>query len=144
MAALLGPALLAAPKRALAADTVLSSGVADATGAQGPKWRRVDFTVPQSGQSTLRLSWTGTADMRFTVFNAATGQKLGENLTTANPKSVTLNLSAGVAYYSGVWAASGVGSYTHVLSQATAPTTTTTPGPTTTTTPPLRGAPTWW
>jgi arylsulfatase A-like enzyme len=141
VAALLGSALLAAPNRALAADTVLSSGVADASGAQGPKWRRVDFTVPQTGQSTLRLSWTGTADMRFTVFNAATGQKLGENLTTANPKSVTLNLSAGVAYYSGVWAASGVGSYTYVLSQATAPTTTTTPGPTTTTTPPPSGRP---
>ena len=77
VAALLGPALLAAPDRALAADTVLSSGVADATGTQGPKWGRVDFTVPQSGQRTLRLSWTGTADMRFTVFNAATGQKLG-------------------------------------------------------------------
>jgi len=48
----------------LAAETVLSTGTADASGAQGPKWRRVDFTVPVSGQSTLRLSWTGTADMR--------------------------------------------------------------------------------
>jgi arylsulfatase A-like enzyme len=129
VAALLGPALLAAPDRALAAETVLSSGTADASGAQGPKWRRVDFTVPVSGQSTLRLSWTGTADMRFTVFDAATGQKLAENLTTANPKSVTLNLSAGVAYWSGVWAASGVGSYSYLLVQATAPTTTTTPPP---------------
>ena len=88
-------------------------------GRRGPKWRRVDFTVPVSGQSTLRLSWTGTADMRFTVFDAATGRKLGENLTTANPKSVTLNLQAGVAYYSGVWAASGAGSYTYVLVQGT-------------------------
>jgi hypothetical protein len=48
----------------LAAETVLSTGTADASGAQGPKWRRVDFTVPVSGQSTLRPSWTGTADMR--------------------------------------------------------------------------------
>lgn len=129
VAALVGPALLAAPHRALAAETVLSSGVADASGAQGPKWRRVDFTVPQSGQSTLRLSWTGTAEMRFTVFNSATGQKLGENLTTANPKSVTLNLQAGVAYYSGVWAVSGAGSYSYVLVQGTSPTTTTTTPP---------------
>ena len=129
VAALVGPALLAAPHRALAAETVLSSGVADASGAQGPKWRRVDFTVPQSGQSTLRLSWTGTADMRFTVFNSATGQKLGENLTAANPKSVTLSLQAGVGYYSGVWAASGSGSYTYVLVQGTSPTTTTTTPP---------------
>ena len=129
VAALVGPALLAAPHRALAAETVLSSGVADASGAQGPKWRRVDFAVPQSGQSTLRLSWTGTADMRFTVFNSATGQKLGENLTAANPKSVTLSLQAGVGYYSGAWAASGSGSYTYVLVQGTSPTTTTTPPP---------------
>ena len=129
VAALVGPALLAAPHRALAAETVLSSGVADASGAQGPKWRRVDFTVPQSGQSTLRLSWTGTADMRFTVFNSATGQKLGENLTAANPKSVTLSLQTGVGYYSGVWAASGSGSYTYVLVQGTSPTTTTTTPP---------------
>jgi arylsulfatase A-like enzyme len=129
VAALVGWGLLAAPHRALAAETVLSSGVADAAGAQGPKWRRVDFTVPQSGQSTLRLSWTGTADMRFTVFNSATGQKLGENLTTANPKSVTLNLQAGVAYYSGVWAVSGAGSYSYVLVQGTSPTTTTTTPP---------------
>jgi len=90
VAALAGPALLAAPDPALAAGTVLSTGTADATGAQGAKWRRVDFTVPVSGQRTLRLSWTGSADMRFTVFDAATGQKLGENLTGANPKSVTL------------------------------------------------------
>jgi hypothetical protein len=120
---------------------VLSSGTADASGAQGPKWRRVDFTVPQTGQSTHRLSWTGSADMRFTVFDAATGQKLGENLTSANPKSVTLGLQAGVASYSGVWAASGVGAYTFVLVQGTAPTTTTTPGPTTTTAPPSSGRP---
>jgi arylsulfatase A-like enzyme len=139
--AMLGSVLLASSGRALADETVLSTGVADASGAQGPKWRRVDFTVPQSGQSTLRLSWTGTADMRFTVFDSATGQKLGENLTTANPKSVTLNLQAGVGYYSGVWAASGVGSYTYVLVQGTTPTTTTKPGPTTTTTPPPSGRP---
>ena len=80
----------------------------------------------------------------FTVFNSATGQKLGENLTSANPKSVTLNLQAGVAYHSGLWAASGAGSYSYVLIQGTAPTTTTRPGPTTTTTPPRPGAPTWW
>jgi hypothetical protein len=112
--------------------------------SQGPKWRRVDFTAPQSGQSTLRLSWTGAGDLRFTVFNSATGQKLGENLTSANPKSVTLNLQASVAYHSGLWAASGAGSYSYVLFQGTAPTTTTRPGPTTTTTPPRPGAPTWW
>jgi arylsulfatase A-like enzyme len=127
VAAMIGSVLLASSDRAVAAETVLSTGVADASGAQGPRWRRVDFTVPQSGQSTLRLSWTGTGDLRFTVFNSATGQKLGENLTAANPKSVTLSLQAGVAYHSGVWAAGGVGSYTYVLVQGTAPTTTTTP-----------------
>jgi len=63
------------------------------------------------------------------VFNSASGQKLGENLTAANPKSVTLSLQAGVGYYSGVWAASGSGSYTYVLVQGTSPTTTTTPPP---------------
>ena len=92
--------------------------------------------MPQTGPSTLRLSWTGTADLRFTVFNSATGQKLGENLTAANPKSVTLGLQAGVACHSGVWPASGAGSYTYVLVQGTAPTTTTRP--------PSSGARTWW
>jgi arylsulfatase A-like enzyme len=134
--AMFGALVLASSGRALADETVLSTGVADASGVQGLKWRRVDFTVPQSGQSTLRLSWTGTADMRFTVFNSATGQKLGENLSAANPKSVTLALQAGVGYYSGVWAVSGVGSYSYVLIQDPSPTTTTGPGPTTTTTPP--------
>ena len=130
VAALVACAPVASSQRARAAETVLSSGVADASGAQGPKWRRVDFTVPQSGPSTLRLSWTGTADMRFTVFNSATGQKLGEDLTAANPKSLTLDLQAGVGYYSGVWAASGAGSYTYVLIQAaSSPTTTTTTPP---------------
>jgi hypothetical protein len=91
---MIGSVLLVSSDRALAEETVLSSGVADASGAQGPGWPRVDFTVPQTGPSTLRLSWTGTADLRFTVFNSATGQKLGENRTAANPKSVTLNLQA--------------------------------------------------
>jgi hypothetical protein len=94
---MIGSVLLVSSDRALAEETVLSSGVADASGAQGPRWRRVDFTVPRTGPSTLRLSWTGTADLRFTVFNSATGQKLGENLTAANPKSATLSLQAGVA-----------------------------------------------
>jgi arylsulfatase A-like enzyme len=141
VAAMIGSVVLATSDRAGAAETVLATGVADASGAQGPKWRRVDFTVPQSGPSTLRLSWTGAGDLRFTVFNSATGQKLGENLTSANPKSVTLTLQAGVAYYSGLWAASGAGSYSYVLIQGTAPTTTTRPGPTTTTTPPPSGRP---
>ena len=137
VAALVGSGLLAATGRALADETLLSTGVADASGAQGAKWRRVDFTVPRSGPSTLRLSWTGTGDLRFTVFHSATGQKLGENLTAANPKAVTLTLQAGVAYHSGIWAASGVGSYSFVLVQDPVPTTTTSPpGPTTTTAPP--------
>ncbi len=127
VAAMIGSVLLVSSDRAVAEETVLSSGVADASGTQGPRWRRVDFTVPQTGPSTLRLSWTGTADLRFTVFNSSTGQKLGENLTAANPKSVTLSLQAGVSYHSGVWAASGAGSYTYVLVQGTAPTTTTRP-----------------
>ncbi|HEV2871844.1 MAG TPA: hypothetical protein VG409_10515, partial [Actinomycetota bacterium] len=74
---MIGSMGLASSERALATETVLTPGVADASGAQGPKWRRVDFTVPQSGPSTLRLSWTGAGDLRFTVFNSATGQKLG-------------------------------------------------------------------
>jgi arylsulfatase A-like enzyme len=135
VAALVASVLLVVSERARATETVLSSGVADASGAQGPRWRRVDFTVPRSGPSTLRLSWTGAADLRFTVFNSATGQKLGENLTAANPKTVTLDLQAGVAYHSGVWAASGVGTYSYVLIQDT-------PSPTTTTTtPPPAGRP---
>ena len=141
VATLVGSVLLVAAGRAQATETLLSAGVADASGAQGPKWRRVDFTVPQSGPSTLRLSWTGTADMRFTVFQSATGQKLGENLSAANPKTLSLTLQAGVAYHSGVWAASGVGSYSYVLIQDPSPTTTTTPSPTTTTPPPPSGRP---
>ena len=65
VAPMIGSVLLVSSDRALAEETVLSSGVADASGAQGPRWRRVDFTVPQSGQSTLRLSWTGADDLRY-------------------------------------------------------------------------------
>lgn len=114
---LISTVILSGAAPALAAETVLSTGTADASGVQGVKWRRVNFTVPQTGPSTLTLSWTGTADMRFNVFQSSTNTKIGENLTQANPKSVTLNLQAGIAYYSGVWAYSGVGKYVFTLSQ---------------------------
>ena len=101
---MIGSVLLVSSDRALAEETVLSSGVADASGAQGPRWRRVDFTVPRTGPSTLRLSWTGTADLRFTVFNSATGQKPGAaNGPAARCIRVTYNgsLTATVRLYRG-------------------------------------------
>ncbi|HET8683761.1 MAG TPA: sulfatase [Micromonosporaceae bacterium] len=109
--------VLSGSSPALAAETVLSTGTADASGSQGAKWRRVDFVVPQTAPSTLTLSWTGTADMRFAVFESSTNTKIGANLTAANPKSVTLNLQAGIAYHSGIWAYSGVGNYVFTLGQ---------------------------
>ena len=107
---------------------VLSTGTADFNNVQGAAWRRVDFTAARTGAATVSLNWTGTGDLRFNVLSSA-GVRLTGNNTTAKPKSVTLNLVAGRAYYVGLWSARGVGTYTLSLTENFPDTDTTPPQP---------------
>lgn len=98
---------------AVPVERVIGSGTADSTGAQGAKWRRINFVAQQSGMATIRLSWTGTADLRFNL-QRADGSIIGGNTTasTVSPKTYSSALVTGTTYGVAVWAVSGVGAFT--------------------------------
>ena len=97
-------------------ERTLASGTADVNNS-ATRWRRVNYTLPQTGPATFKLAWTGNADMRFTVYDATTNKWLGQNIAPGNPKTLTLNLQANTAYYSAIWAYSGVGTFTFTVTQ---------------------------
>ena len=108
-----GPSLAVQP-----VERTLASGVADVNNVQGARWRKVAFTAraDSSGTSTLRLSWTGTASMHFAVLNSAS-TRLASNLTTSNPKSISLTLTPGANYYTTLWAVSGIANFTITITE---------------------------
>ena len=95
----------------------LSTGIADASGAQGLKWRRIDFAAAQTGTATFRLTWTGSGDLRFQIHNSPSGPIGGNMATGGSPKTFSTTLTAGSAYYAGLWAYSGVGNYTFTITE---------------------------
>ena len=72
-----------------------------------PRWTSATYTPATSGQKTITLSWSGTADLRMDVRRASDGAWIGADTDTSNPKSVTATLSAGTAYQVAVWSMSG-------------------------------------
>ncbi len=114
-----GMLLFAPPSQAVQyVERSIATGVMDYSKAQGPRWRSIAFTTSpeSSGNTVITLSWTGTADLQFRVLDAS-GNLLGRNLTSTNPKSATVALTPATTYYANVWALSGVGSFSLVMTE---------------------------
>lgn len=103
---------------AIPVERTLATGIADSTSALGAKWRKVDFTAQRTGSATLKLSWTGTADMRFQL-RRSDNTVIGGNISasTVSPKTYTTNLVQGTPYNVAVWAYSGVGNFTLTITE---------------------------
>jgi len=81
--------------------------------AIGNRWVQMDFAPLASGIHTIRASWVGNADIRFTLFQVIDAPDLGNRLRIGStfgsdvPNELTVELSVSEQYYLGVWSASG-------------------------------------
>ena len=100
---------------------VLTTGFVDASRELGPKWARTLYTPVIDRDHTFTLGWEGDANLRISVKEYASGQWVGENITTDQPKTLTVDLKAGVEYKIAVWAKSGSAEYTLSLIAPIAP-----------------------
>lgn len=91
---------------------VVFSGVVDAAKVLGPKWKSTIFTPSTSGDHTFTLEWAGTADVRISVKEFATGTRIGRNISSDQPKALTVDLQPGVDYRVAVWAKSDSADFT--------------------------------
>jgi hypothetical protein len=96
-------------------DTVIATGTADQSGVLGASWRKVNFSISQSGQTTFSLDWSGSADLRFNVRNSA-GTVVASNVSGLSPATATADLPAG-DYSAAIWAYSGSADFTFSMSQ---------------------------
>lgn len=98
---------------AIPVERVLFTGVADSSNATAPKWRKTNFVAQRTGSATIKVSWTGDANMRFQLQRADNTVIGGDTSTSrVSPKTYTANLVAGTSYGVAVWSFSGVATYT--------------------------------
>jgi len=109
--ALLAPALVLTGSVPASAAVVMS-GVADASGATGPKWRGITWVAPTSGSTTFSLAWTGQGNLNMDLRTSSGTWLAAATSSTANPETMTYNVVAGTSYRIAVWAVAGVGTYT--------------------------------
>ena len=90
-----------------AVETVFS-GMVDSAGAMAPRWVSTVWTPSVSGQYVLTLDWSNAAaNLRFDIRLASNNAWVGANTTTAMPKTIQANLTAGTAYQVAVWSMDG-------------------------------------
>lgn len=89
----------------------LQHGRVDATAASAPSVVPARFTPQLAGPVTVRLSWTGTANLTLRLERVDTGAVVGTAATVSNPEVVTATLVPGVQYRARVSAVSGAADY---------------------------------
>ena len=97
------------------------SGFVDSSRVLGPKWTRTFYTPPVTGEHTFILDWEGDANLLISVKEYETGTWIGDNVTTDQPKTLTVDLDAGVEYKVAVWAKTGAAEFTVHLQAPPAP-----------------------
>lgn len=95
----------------------IANAVLDHNRGDGPRWMRVDFDPLNTGTHTIRTSWDGDADIRFSLFRvrADMSVQLIDRINQASPAEWTGMLDSADRYYLGVWSASGSTSFTTVI-----------------------------
>ena len=91
---------------------VVFSSTVDASGGIAARWKATTFIPSATGSHTFVLDWSGPADLRIDVRVAASNVVVKANTSSAHPKSVTVNLTAGTTYQIAVWSISGAAPFT--------------------------------
>jgi len=113
---IIGMLVVAPPSVEAATQTVtVASGIADASGATGLKWKATVLAAPITGPVTFTLAWTGAGDLDVSLKTLPAKTLVVNNVGTAHPKSMTADLTAGNSYQLAVWAQTGAGTYTATM-----------------------------
>jgi|GEM_PF-2514542 len=99
----------------------IGSGVLDRDRIEGPRWKRLDFSPPASGAHSVRVTWNADADVRFSLFDAATGERLATTHGSPGTDEWIGTLDGSGRYAVSVWAASGRSAYTITVGSLEAP-----------------------
>ncbi len=92
---------------------VIGESTLDADSMAGPRFLRANFDGLSTASHTVTVSWTGTADVRFNVFDEITGDRLNVGAVRGNNPGVwTADLIGGQPYSIRAWAFSGVADVT--------------------------------
>jgi|GEM_PF-6497652 len=88
----------------------------DSTAATANRWTRINFAPQASGNHTIELTWSGNADIRYTLFRQAGGvtERVGI-VNQHSPAQWSGSLDTADQYYLGVWSASGTANVTATL-----------------------------
>ena len=92
---------------------VIGESTLDADNVVDPSFFSVNFEGLSTASHTVSVSWIGTADVRFDVFDETTGNQLNVGVVQGNNPGVwTADLIGGQPYSIHVWAFTGVADVT--------------------------------
>ena len=95
----------------------IGSGMLDHDKVEGKRWTQVDFEPLINGTHTIQVTWSGDADIRFTLFRVRSGstKERIDTIVNNSPAQWTGTLDSSQQYYLGVWSASGTARFSAVL-----------------------------
>ena len=102
----------------LIADSIVIGGeILDHDRVNGKRWTRVDFDPLITGTHTIRVTWSGNADIRVALFRIRpnTSNERIDVIDNDSPAQWSGALDSSQQYYLGVWSASGSASFTATL-----------------------------
>ena len=104
------------------AQTVeIGSGTLDETRESGPKWTRVNFIPPSTGDNVIRVTSSTSSDIRFSVFRILDAPspdntvRIGTSSGSNTLAEWSGALDTSEQYYLGIWAVSGSGDFTATI-----------------------------
>lgn len=105
------------PEPPTAAVESIGSANLDHDRIQGNRWIRFNFSPQNSGTHTISVAWSGSADIRYSVYQAISDgpdQRI-DLIDNASPAQWHGELDSSKQYYLGVWSSSGSTSVTATL-----------------------------
>ena len=86
----------------------------------GPRWKRVNFSPLTTGLHTIRVDWSGDADIRYSLFrvNPGNANQRIDFINLDSPAEWTGQLDSSEQYYLGVWSAAGSANFIATLETA--------------------------
>jgi len=95
----------------------IGSALLDHDRVIGKRWTRVDFTPLITATHTIRVTWSGNADIRVKLFRVRSGggTETIDSINDDSPALWTGTLDSSQQYYLAIWSASGSATYTATL-----------------------------
>jgi len=108
-----GATLTVEPTPLPTTSVVIGEPTLDADSVAGPRFQRINFNALATSSHTVTVAWDSDADVRFNVFDEATGNQLNSStIQDNNPGVWTGDLIDGQPYSVRMWSVSGIANVT--------------------------------